>query len=261
MMRLGMSARTASRIIPCLSRKATHLCPMAPPPKKDMIGLRFGRLTVVREASPKRYSKGTKRTFLVKCDCGNQKVVIGASLPNGNTTSCGCLRRERTGELSTTHGGTKNRKWDTEYTIWVGIIARCENPNSRSYERYGGRGITICPEWRHDYAAFLAHVGRRPSQVHSIDRIDNNRGYEPGNVRWATSDIQRNNTRRNKFMTVRGERKTIMEWAVAIGISHYGMTKRLKSGWSEEKAATTPVRHFKTKPPDPASRASAKQNK
>jgi len=112
------------------------------------------------------------------------------------------MSREATVARSTRHGEARRAQRTAEYVCWRAIKARCGNPKSEDYELYGARGIRICDEWRNDFGAFLAHVGRRPSSKHSIDRIDNNGNYEPGNVRWATPKEQRDNQRPRSDFTV-----------------------------------------------------------
>lgn len=156
----------------------------------DITGKVFGRLTalhVVTGASPVRW--------LCQCSCGRTKTIYGANLRRGTTRSCGCLTRERLQSRQTKHGHKAGGRYTPEYIAWSNIIARCTRPRSQAWANYGGRGITICDRWRHDFVAFLADVGSRPSSLHSIDRIDNDCGYEPGNVRWATSSDQAKNRR------------------------------------------------------------------
>lgn len=152
------------------------------------IGDRFGRLTIVERAGS---SASGEIRWTLQCDCGGTKTTGASYLRRGITRSCGCFQREGVAERFRKHGG----KGTVEHNAWAAIIQRCTNPKHPAWCNYGGRGITICAEWRHDFAAFLAHVGLRPSDQHSIDRIDNNRGYEPGNVRWATRSVQQSNIR------------------------------------------------------------------
>ncbi len=129
-----------------------------------------------------------------------------------------------------------------EYNTWEGIKQRCHNPNEKRYAEYGGRGITVCVRWRESFEAFLADVGSRPSPEHSLDRLDNDRGYEPGNVRWATrSQQQRNRRTTNHRLTFRGETRCVTEWAEILGISERTLRARAVRGWSAERALTTPV--------------------
>lgn len=175
----------------------------------DIAGLKFGRLTVIRHVG----FHERMATWLCVCDCGNEHVAPGVRIRSGNTKSCGCLRADHMRDLPkhATHGATRNKRKTTEYTIWASMKNRCERPAHPSYRRYGGRGITVCAEWQNDFAAFLAHVGPRPSTRHSLDRINNARGYEPGNVRWATIVEQMQNTSANRFITVAGQTMTIAE--------------------------------------------------
>jgi hypothetical protein len=154
----------------------------------DITGQRFGRLTVIQRA-PYDAFKGTSWECL--CDCGNRRTVFGPDLKNKRIVSCGCFRRENSRKLNTTHGDSTT----VEYEAWCGMKRRCTKSDEPDWKLYGGRGIKVCDEWINDYPAFLAHIGRRPSPEHSIDRIDNDGNYEPGNVRWATPKEQRNNQR------------------------------------------------------------------
>ena len=169
-----------------------------------MIGRRFGRLMVIADAPSFVLSSGRlSRQVLVRCDCGNEKLVLGESLRTGRTRSCGCLRQEVVAKSRSTHGDTRPSKgrWASEYVTWSGAVARCTNTKERRYADYGGRGIKMCDRWRFGegglsgYECFLADMGRKPTLKHSIDRIDNEGNYEPGNCRWATASEQRLNSR------------------------------------------------------------------
>ena len=134
-----------------------------------------------------------------------------------------------------------------EYGIWKAIKQRCYNPKHVSYRWYGGEGISMCPEWQKDFMAFYNHIGPRPSKSHSVDRIDSSRGYEPGNVRWATRDVQMNNCRANVPVTFRGISLNISQWAHRLGMSPGVLRYRINAGWPLEKAFSTPARSYKSK--------------
>lgn len=120
------------------------------------------------------------------------------------------------GQSPSFHGEASPRT--LEYTTWVGMLHRCLDPRPGIREHYLDRGICVCDEWKNSYEAFLAHVGRRPSPAHTLDRIDNNRGYEPGNVRWATAQEQNFNRGNNRVVVFRGESRPITEWAALTGV-------------------------------------------
>jgi hypothetical protein len=126
-----------------------------------------------------------------------------------------------------------------EYSIWKGVKARCFNPKSKIFSYYGGRGITMVEPWRSNFASFLKDAGLRPSPRHQLDRIDNNRNYEPGNVRWVTRTQQCNNRRNNRFYTWNGQTKTLSQWARHLGFERLVLHNRLlRYGWTVERAFT-----------------------
>lgn len=206
------------------------------PLKNLQVGQRFGRLVLEYEADR---SLSNKRRWMCLCDCGARRVFGQSNLVSGNTSSCGCLRSEIASSRLKTHGFGKT----AEYSIWKGIKNRCLNPSTQGYRKYGARGITICDQWRDSFVEFLDHIGPRPSPFHSVDRIDNNRGYEPGNVRWATMVEQNRNRRDNVLLTFDGETMTMAEWADQVGISAKVIQIRLRSlGWDVERALRTPIK-------------------
>jgi hypothetical protein len=211
----------------------------------DLTGKRFGRFTVVRFARRIVYeypsSRAIVRLWEVRCDCGTVTEVFHRNLTSGHSASCGCVSRERAGRMNLKHGHARVGRKTAEYSIWCNMLTRCYNESSTFYRLYGGRGITVCNRW-HDYTSFFADMGRRTSDAHSIDRIDNNGNYEPGNCRWATIDQQVNNTTVVKRIPFNGELRTYSDLAAMTGIKRATLKRRLRSGMSVELATSAPLR-------------------
>jgi hypothetical protein len=204
----------------------------------DLVGLSFGRLKVVERAP----NKGKHACWVCDCSCGTQGIIVlGGNLRRGNTQSCGCLHKERTGQAHYKHGMVNT----SEYAIWSSMRQRCLDPNSPAYNRYGGRGITICDTWEDSFEAFYTDMGPRPSATHSLERINNDLGYSKENCRWATPSEQSRNTRRNHLLTYNGKTQCVTDWAEEMHLSSAAIFLRLRRGWDIEKTLTTPL-----KPPD-----------
>lgn len=196
----------------------------------------FGKLTVIgtAETGPRG-----KQRMKVRCLCGTEKIVYLSDLTSGNTSSCGCLRRELGRMAKTTHGLCKS----DAYRSWGAMKTRCCNPRSAGFRFYGGRGITICTRWQ-SFENFYVDMGDRPVGK-TLDRIDTNGPYSPMNCRWATAEEQRNNKRSLHILTVDGESKTITQWSKYLGMGRATLSNRILRGWSPERAISTPIRRLK----------------
>lgn len=204
----------------------------------NIAGRIFGRLTVLRAVGR---DKRRKMLWLCRCQCGKEVTVRGKDLRSGNTQSCGCLHRDIAAAGKTTHGLSHHPL----HHIWKGIITRCTNQNETSYRHYGGRGITICDEWRHDFKAFHDYIIQLPHYgevSYSLDRQNNAMGYSPGNMRYATLVEQARNRRNNRLLTYNGITKCLSEWEDDLGLPKTTLKARLKRGWSTERALMTPIR-------------------
>lgn len=187
----------------------------------DLTGQQFGRWTVIGR-SPK---SARNALWICKCACGTVREVSSIHLRSGSSQSCGCLNRERLREAWTTHGMSRSR----EYESWKQAKQRCHNPNHPQFPDWGGRGITMCPEWRNDFRAFFAYMGPRPDG-HTLDRIDNNGNYEPGNCRWATRKQQQRNRSNTVMFEYAGERLSAADWSERLGISADKLKRYVRNG-------------------------------
>lgn len=199
--------------------------------KRRLEGARFGSLLVREEAwTPDGFAR-----WLCACDCGAQTTLKTQALVSGNTKSCGCLGRAmRRDGLRKSHGGASGYSKTPTYSSWASAVSRCTNPWAPSFSRYGARGVTVCERWR-SFEAFLADMGPRPEGT-SLDRIDNDGNYEPGNCRWATRSEQQNNRRCNRVLRCDGRDQTITEWAREMGVSVGCIAGRLSDGWPVDRA-------------------------
>ncbi len=185
--------------------------------------------------------KGDVERWLCACECGTQKVARKYDLLNGDVKSCGCFRREFAAQQFTRHGHTKGLKRSPEHTSWSKLIERCENPKCELYAAYGAKGIAVCDRWK-TFENFFADMGARPFGT-SIDRIDNSKGYEPGNCRWATRRVQAQNRSVARMITYDGECMNMVEWARRLGMKPSTLSQRINGyGWSVERAFTQGVK-------------------
>lgn len=167
---------------------------------KNITGQRFGRLTVLDQLGK---TSGGNLRWNCLCDCGRSKNVAAGNLQSGHVASCGCLHAERKAARSFKHGQAIKGKETPEYRAWHGMKFRCSPRNKKDWIYYAGSGITVCPEWENDFNAFYDHIGQRPSNEHSLDRIDVTKGYQHGNVRWATRTEQSRNRRSVKNLLLK----------------------------------------------------------
>lgn len=199
-------------------------------PIKDLTGQRFGYLTATKRLG---LSRRHTSIWLCVCDCGNTKAISADHLRDGGTRSCGCFNKTS----KRRHGmfGTRT------YTSWANMLRRCNNTTDKSYPNYGAKGILVCKRW-YKFESFLADMGVCPDGL-TLDRINNNGNYEPGNCRWATRLVQANNHSRPRFITYKGETHTITGWAKKYGMSNFLLRQRLfREGWTMERALTTPCK-------------------
>ena len=189
----------------------------------DRTGQRYGRLVALEYVAPAKWR--------CVCDCGTQTVVANGQLRAGKTKSCGCLRKELATTASTSHG----KSHLPSYTAWMEMRTRCQNPKRHDYPRYGGAGVKVCDRWQ-SYEAFFEDMGERPPGL-TLDRRDNTKGYEPGNVRWATAKEQARNKTNNHLF----DGKCIAQIAEELGITHGAVTNRIA------KLGTPYVTPYRTK--------------
>jgi hypothetical protein len=195
-------------------------------------GTKFARWTALDQIK----TKGKAIYQLCVCDCGVTSFVAKGSLLREESLSCGCWKNERISNSRTRHGHTKRSlpgKRTKTYGVWNHMLSRCRNPNVINYERYGARGIKVCERWQ-IFDNFLEDMGEPPEGT-SIDRIDNNGNYEPGNCRWATLKEQNRNRRNNIKIDFNGETLVLADWAKRFDIPYSVMLWRYRKGWTEAK--------------------------
>jgi hypothetical protein len=189
--------------------------------QQNLVGLQFGRLTVVSLEQGSR----SKSLWLCNCLCGQSKVVKATALLRGTRTSCGCLQKEVVSQMYSTHRCSKL----PEYKIWKKMKGRVLNPNDKSYGNYGGRGIKMCQEWQDSFEAFYNDMGPRPSAAHSVERENNDGDYSPSNCKWALIAVQARNRRSTRKYTYKGLTLCITDWAKKIGVPVGTLHSRLRT--------------------------------
>lgn len=196
--------------------------------RRDLTGIRYTRLVAVEVVGKRR----NRPLWRLVCDCGGEAFGLAGELECGTPRSCGCLHVETAraqGKNNGSHGGTADK--DRLYNVWAGMKQRCYDVNFEKYSDYGARGITICDEWRDDYAAFREwSLANGHDKSLTIDRIDNDKGYSPDNCRWADRFVQMNNRRNTVWVEYQGERITLSNAARACGINRMTLWDRAKKG-------------------------------
>lgn len=210
-----------------------------------MEGRTFGHCTVIERVE----DNNRRLQYLCRCECGNEFEALGENLRSLHTQSCGCYRDNKNRKLHEKHKELSYYNHSPEYKTWKSLRGRCNNPNNPKYSRYGGRGIKVDERWN-DYANFLKDMGRRPSNKHTIDRINNDGNYSPENCRWATRTEQSRNRSNTLSLTFNGITKTLQEWSEQTGLDYSALQWRRNSGWPVDEILTIPsggLRHASTK--------------
>jgi len=197
----------------------------------DLTGRNTGRLTVIEFS----HMRGKKRIWRCKCECGNEAYLETGAITSERQVSCGCYAKEIYSEIcikrNTTHGKSKTRT----YGIWFNMLRRCNDQRRPEYLNYGARGIKVCERWL-KFENFLEDMGECANKELSIDRIDNNGNYEPGNCRWATIFEQANNRSNNHILNIEDEKFTIAEASEKFRINYSTLRARLARGSSDLEA-------------------------
>lgn len=209
---------------------------------KDLTDQTFGRLTVLKYHGPDNQKRAV---WWCRCECGQEKPIRGVALTNGLTTSCGCVQREVAATIKKVDP-TANRH-QPEYRNWVSMRNRCLREWHHSYERYGEAGVEIDPAWD-DFSKFLEDMGPKPSPEHTIDRIENNKGYCKSNCRWATPTEQVRNRTVTTMVEYKGETRPLAEWAEILNVKYGTLKKRLViDKMPVGEAFTKPIRKWNKK--------------
>lgn len=203
----------------------------------DLTGCKFGRWTVLEFSHfYESVNSGKKPMWKCRCDCGNEKIIRESSLKNGDSKSCGCLLKEISSNLHSTHHGTNTRL----FAVWDSMKRRCENPNDKAYHNYGGRGIKVCDEWK-DFAVFrdwAMSTGYNEDAKRgecTLERIDSNGMYSPDNCKWCSMKEQSRNKRNTIYVEYNGTTKSLVEWAEITGVKYQAIWRRYNRGLPVEK--------------------------
>lgn len=208
--------------------------------RANLSGEKFGRWTVICYHE----TRNNHAYWRVRCDCGRWGYASTGNLRHKLTLSCGCLMREHASAANRTHGLTGTK----EHSIWNNMKTRCYNSNRHTSERYIGRGITVCDEWRDSFETFLKDMGKCPKGM-TIDRINNDLGYSKKNCRWATLTEQARNRRDTRIIELNGEKKPLTAWLEdpRCCVGYWTLRTRLDRGWGTEEAITSPKLNSKHK--------------
>jgi hypothetical protein len=198
---------------------------------KDVTGMKFGRITVVGYVGQPENGSGSR--WLCRCECGGETVTRSTALKSGWTRSCGCYRMDQVVKHMDSNS--------SEYRTWDAMKRRCFNPETKHFEHYGGRGITVCDRWRESYANFLSDMGRRPSPKHSLDRIDNDGNYELSNCRWTLQVIQIRNRSNAVRYDLDGKLYSAAELAEKFNMNFGTLRSRLRKGWPVNRAVSEAI--------------------
>ena len=200
----------------------------------DIVGLKFGKLTVINYDHYIKNSKGKGNSYYYncKCECGNNCTVERNSLKFGNTKSCGCIHKNQLIKRNKNNGslkGDSKNEYKLLYQSWSAMKSRCMNTNNKNYDKYGGRGIKLCKEWLEWDNFKQWSLSNRWEKGLTIERIDVNGNYEPCNCEWATYKEQANNKRNNKYLTYKGKTKTLSQWCEELQLNYYRTKARLNT--------------------------------
>lgn len=202
----------------------------------DLTGKTFGRLTV--EGQEGYRDQRGRVVWRLACECGNKVFYEAGRFKYGNTTSCGCYKKELVGNEHRSHGLSKT----PTYSSWLTMKKRCYNKKCSDYADYGARGITVCERWM-TFENFYADMGERPKGL-TLDRINCNDGYKPENCRWATASQQARNKRNSRLVTFNGCTKSIYDFCEELMLNRYTVLTRLQKNWPIERALTVPTGRF-----------------
>lgn len=209
----------------------------------DYIGKKIHRLTILEDRGVRK----EKPYVLVHCDCDNKtvkEVAFATLFQKIPTKSCGCIKLKNILNSKFKHG----LSYSKEHKCWAHMKARCYDKNDIRYPHYGGRGIQVCDPWKNSFEQFLLDMGSAPSLKHSVNRKNIDADYDPSNCNWATPKEQANNTSKSRWITFRGRTQTLAQWADELQIASGTIAARIDmSGWSVEKAFSTPVYRGKSK--------------